>query len=302
MRRMPRLLVLAIVAVGAFAPTAALAQADAPRDPRDQVILSGDLVVLQGQTVGEVVVFDGDVTVNGVVGGDVIVMAGDVVVAGQVRGDVIVFDGDVRLRSTAQIGRSVRAGGETTVDDGAEIGGSVSSGVRFTLSGPIAALGALLASIAVAVSVLIAGALLVFVAPRGAERVAQAARTAPFASAGIGVGVALGSVVLALAATATIVGLPFGLALLLGLGLVWLVGMAWAAWIVGRLLVREPSSRVGALFAGWAIAAAVGLVPGLNVAWWLLGGMFGLGAMTVAGWRARGTSRHRVGATPPTPT
>jgi hypothetical protein len=229
-------------------------------------------------------------------------MAGDVVVAGQVRGDVIVFDGDVRLRSTAQIGRSVRAGGEASVDDGAEVGGSVSSGVRFTLSGPIAALGALLASIAVAVSVLIAGALLVFVAPRGAERVAQAARTAPFASAGIGVGVAVGSVVLAVAATATIVGLPFGLALLLGLGLVWLVGMAWAAWIVGRLLVREPSSRVGALFAGWAIAAAVGLVPGLNVAWWLLGGMFGLGAMTVAGWRARGTSRHRVGATPPTPT
>ena len=71
------------------------------------------------------------------------------------------------------------------------------------------------------------------------------------------------------------------------------------AWIVGRLLIHEPGTRAGALFAGWGITAAIGLVPGLNVVWWTLGSLFGVGAMTVATWRARGTSRHRVGTAPP---
>ncbi len=68
---------------------------------------------------------------------------------------------------------------------------------------------------------------------------------------------------------------------------------------MGRFLVREPGSRIGALLAGWAVVACVGLVPILNVAWWSLGAVFGLGAMTVAAWRARGSGRHRVGAAPP---
>ncbi len=295
---MRRLLPVAVLVIAVLAPAAALAQAGGPADPEDQVVLSGDVAVPQGTVVGQVVVFDGDVSVGGVVDGDVIVLSGTAAIAGQVRGDVVVLDGDVRLRPTAQVGGSVQAGGDVVAEPGAEVGGTASSGVRFTLSGPVAALGALLASVAVAVSVLIAAAILVFLAPRGAERVAQAARTAPFASAGIGVLVVLGVVVLATAAAATIVGLPFGLALLLGTGLLWLAGAAWTAWIVGRLMVREPRSRAGALAAGWGVTAAVGLVPGLNLAWWTLGSIFGLGAMTVATWRARGTSRHRVGAAP----
>jgi cytoskeletal protein CcmA (bactofilin family) len=293
-----RLLAVAVLAVIAGVPAVALAQGGA-REPRDQVILSGELVVAQGQTVGEVVVFDGKVTVNGVVDGDVIVMHGNVAVAGQIRGDVIVFDGDVRLEPTAQVAGNIRAEGEVAVEDGAQVGGAVTEGALFTLSGRVAALGALLASIAIAMSVLLALGILVIVAPRGADRVAQAARTAPLASAGIGVAVGLGSLLLAGVAAATVLGLPFGLSLLLATGLFWLVGMAWAAWIVGRLVIREPGTRVGALFAGWGITAAIGLVPGLNVVWWTLGSLFGVGAMTVAAWRARGTSAHRVGAAPP---
>jgi hypothetical protein len=97
------------------------------------------------------------------------------------------------------------------------------------------------------------------------------------------VGVPIGAVVLA----ATIVGLPLGLALLLSVGLLWLLGQAAMTYSIGRLVVRAPRSRVGALFAGWAIGAAVGLVPVLNALWWTLGAMFGLGAILVAAWRAR---------------
>ena len=166
----------------------------------------------------------------------------------------------------------------------------------------------MLANLAVAVSVLVAALLLFLFAPRGLERSADAARTAPWASAGWGVVAALGIPLGALALAATVLGLPFGLAVLLGLGLLWLVGMAVVSFVVGRLLIRAPRSRVGALFAGWGIGAAVGLVPFLGAVWWGLGAAFGLGTVVVAAWRARSgarppvpggrTGRHRPGRVP----
>lgn len=291
-----RALPVACLVLVALWPGTALAQPETARDLHEQVVLSGDVVVPRGKAAGEVVVFTGSVTVGGVVDGDVVVLQGPVVIAGQVSGDVVALDGTVKLQETAQVGGDVLGGGVVTRVDGAQVGGVVRQHVRFTLAGSLEVLGALVASAAMAVSTLFALLVLVLLAPRGAERVAGAALTAPLASTGWGLLLTIGLPVLGVATAATILGLPFGLALLLALGLLWLVGQAWATWIAGRLVVREPHAKAGALFAGWGIGAVLGLVPYLNVAWWTLGSVFGLGAMTVAVWRARGTKgRHRVG-------
>jgi hypothetical protein len=261
-------------------------------------MLSGDVIVPKGRVVGEVVVFHGSAAIQGVVDGDVVVLDGPIVVAGQVSGTVVAVDGDVRLLATAQVVGDVLAGGAVETADGASVQGEVREGVGFSLAGPLAALGALLASIAVAVSVLVMLLLLVLLAPRGAERVAEAAGSAPLVSGLWGLALLVILPATAVLVSLTILGLPFGLALLLGLGLVWLVGQAWTTWVLGRLIVRAPGSRAGALFAGWAIGAAVGLVPGLNAAWWTLGSAFGLGAMTVATWRARRGAEAPVAARP----
>jgi hypothetical protein len=265
-------------------------------------MLSGDVFIPRGTVVGEVVVFSGSATIEGVAQGDVVVLDGPVTIAGQVGGDVVAIHGPIRLLATAQVTGDVLAGGNLTVVDGAQVQGTVRRDVRFTFSGA-AALGALLASLAVAVSVLVAALVLLLFAPRGLERTAEAGRGAPWASAGWGVLTAIGVPILAVASAATVLGLPIGLALLLGLGLVWLVGIAVASFVLGRLVVR--GSRVGALFTGWGIGAAVGLVPFLGIAWWGLGAMFGLGAIVVASWRARKglrppvpggrSGRHRAG-------
>lgn len=268
-------------------PSAALGQPKEPASPRPQVVLSGDVVVAKGRVVGEVVVFHGTATIQGVVDGDVVVLDGPIVVTGQVSGSVVAIDGRVVLTDTAQVVGDVLAGGEVERAEGSTVDGEVRDHVRFSLAGPIAALGALLASIAVAVSMLLMLLLLVLLAPRGAERVAEASRSAPLASGLWGFGLLLLLPASAVLLAVTVLGLPFGLALLLGLGLLWLVGQSWMAWILGRLLVVAPSSRVGAVFAGWGVSAAIGLVPGLNVVWWTLGSTFGLGAALVATWRAR---------------
>jgi hypothetical protein len=276
-------------------PVAAHAQARTPESPPEQVVLSGDVVVPKGHVVGEVVVFRGSAIVSGVVEGDVVVVSGPVTVAGQVSGDVVALDGDVKLLATAQVGGTVRAGRTVTAHKDAHVAGGVRQHVRFTLASTLDVLGVLLASAAMAVSILIAGLLILLLAPRGVDRVASAARTAPFASSGWGIALLVALPTVAIAATASIVGIPFGLALVLGLGLVWLLGLGATTYVIGRAVIRAPRSRVGALFVGWAIGSVVGLVPVLNLAWWVLGGMFGLGATTVAVWRTRGLARHRLG-------
>ncbi len=265
----------------------------------DQVMLSGTVAVPRGQTVGQVVVFHGRAVVAGVAAGDVVVLDGPVVISGQVSGSVVAMNGPIRLAATAFVVGDVLGGQGVRVDPGARVDGQVQENVSFTPRGTLAALGALLGAVAVAVSTLLMLLLLVAIAPRGLDRVATAARTAPFASFGWGLVLALGLPLLAVGAAASILGMPLGIALLLGFGLIALVGFASAVWAVGRLVVREPRGRAGALLAGWGIAAALGLVPFLNVAVWVLGSVFGLGAATVAAWRARGArsgrGRHRAG-------
>jgi cytoskeletal protein CcmA (bactofilin family) len=282
-----RVAVVAVVLLTVSWPVAAFAQAQPQGRARDQVVLSGDVTVARGTVVHQVVVFSGSATVEGVVEGDVVVLRGPVTVSGQVGGDVIALHGPIHLLRTAQVGGDVRAGGAVLVVHGAQVGGQIQHDVGFTLSGPVGVLGALLLSAAMGVSILVGGLLILLLAPRGADRAADAARSAPLASAGWGLLAAIAVPIAALALAATILGLPLALAVLLGLGLLWFVGISVATFILGRLIVRAPRSRVGAMFAGWGIGAAVGLVPFLNVVWWTLGAAFGIGAVLVAAWRAR---------------
>ncbi len=301
-------MLLAALAVVMLAPGVAFAQSQSPspapgfrtveEKAEDQLVLSGAVTVPRGTSAGEVVVFHGRASVAGVVYGDVVVLDGEVVIAGLVSGSVIALNGPIRLTADAQVGGDVLGAESVRIEPGATVGGAVRETVGFTLQGPLAVLGILLGSVAIGVSTLLLLALLLLIAPRGSDRVATAARTAPFASAGWGIVFALGLPIVAVASMVTIVGLPLGLAVLFAMSLLFLVGYAWAVFAVGRLLVREPRSRWLALLAGWALAAPVGLVPFLNLAVWALGGMFGFGAMTVAVWRARGprkAGRHRVG-------
>jgi hypothetical protein len=286
--------------LGVLLPAAARAQEtgpDLPAQPEDQIVLSGSVNVPKGRTVGEVVVFHGSVTIAGVVRGDVVILDGPVTVSGQVSGAVVALNGPIRLAGSAQVGEQVIGGEDVELADGATVQGGVQDHVAFTLRGTTSALGALLASLSVASSVLVLGLLLLLLAPRGLDRVGSALRTAPIASCALGLGLAIAIPVGALALLASILGLPLGLAVVLGLGLLWLAGLAMGAHAIGRLLIREPRSRALAWFAGWGIVAVVGFVPFVNVAAWVLGSIVGLGAGAVAAWRARsGHGRHRPGA------
>ena len=179
--------------------------------------------------------------------GDVVVLEGPVTVTGQVNGSVIAADGVVRLAESARVGGDVFSSDSVFVAPGAKVGGESRSGVRFSFEGPLVALGKLLGPIAVSVSVLLAGLALLYLAPRAADAVAEAMASAPLASVAWGLLIVIAVPVAAVALVVSVLGLPLGLALLLSLGLWWLVGLTWAAWCAGRGLVRAPRGRVQGL-------------------------------------------------------
>src|SRR5262245_5246102 len=297
---MPRARSSILLALGALcllAPAAEHAQGLVERpEPRDQIVLSGDVFVRRGQEVGEIVVLRGSVAVAGVVRGDVVVIDGRIRVTGQVSGSVVNVDGPIVLGPSSQVIGDVLAHDAVTEAEGAEVGGDVRDGVTFSLGAPIEALGSLAPWLAIWLSVLALGFLLLWLAPRGADATARAGLGSPWHSAGWGV-VALVALPLAgLLGLFTLALLPLGIGILLSLFLISSIGVAWSALALGRLIWREPRGRVLALLVGWAILAAVAAIPYVGTVVWPLGSAFGLGACSVAIWRRRGgASRGRSG-------
>ena len=145
--------------------------------------------------------------------------------------------------------------------------------------------------VAVSVSTLIVGVLLVWLAPGALYAAERAVQERLGATVGWGVLIAIGVPVLAIVALVTLVGIPFGIALLLAAIPVLLVAYATAAWIVGRRVLRNRSaSPWAALFAGWGILRVLALIPIAGELVGLAATVVGLGALAVALWRARGTS------------
>ncbi|HZP89525.1 MAG TPA: polymer-forming cytoskeletal protein [Actinomycetota bacterium] len=283
-------------------PALALAQTSAHEGGQDQIVISGTVSVPRGRVVGEVIVLRGHVTIGGVATGDVVVLQGDVVVTGQVSGNVMAIDGSVTLGPSAQVGGDVIAREDVRVRSGARVAGRIRRHVAFMWRAPASVFGRFASWLAVTVSTLVLGLALVLVAPRGLDAASAAARSAPWASLGWGTALAVALPALSLLGIASVVAFPLGLEVALGLALLGSIGYAISGFLIGRLLWREPRGRLLAFALGWAILRAVGAIPYVSGVTWALGAVAGLGAASVAIWRARAVGgRHREGRVVPLP-
>src|SRR5437867_3282570 len=110
--------VLVPVAVLVLAPPAA-----AKSGAETQVVFTGQVVVPTGQTVGDVVIFNGPTTIDGTVRGSVTSFHGDVSISGTVTGDVTSFNGDVTVSSDARVGGDLVTQSAPNVASGATVEG-----------------------------------------------------------------------------------------------------------------------------------------------------------------------------------
>lgn len=282
---------VAIVIAGAFLLIVSLASAAFAAESPDstggsRVVLSGQIDVAAGETAQDVVVLHGAATVDGTVDGAVVVFDGPVTINGEVTRDVVAFNGAVVIGDGASISGDVVSPRTPQVAEGASIGGAVHR-VRADWG-----LGSVTGSwfwswLAVSASTLALGLLLVLFAPRAADAALTTAQTQPGRALVGGLVVAIGLPVIAVLAILTVVGIPFGVGLLLAFALLYAVGYVTVAWLVGRVIRPRQASQLVVFMVGWMIVRALALVPFLEGLLWFPGAALGLGVLGVAAWNAR---------------
>jgi hypothetical protein len=251
------------------------------------VVLTGSLRVGASDTVSDAVIFDGDATVEGTVTGNVVALNGDVTVDGDVAGNAVAVNGRVVVAGSGHVH------GDVSSSMTPQISGTVDGAVRRSFGGSVnydrfTFVSRLAIWVGTTVSSLLLGLVFVLFAPRAAEAIAATGWARGGASFGWGVLILVGVPIVAALAFITIVAIPLGLGVLLALGLFYWLGWVAGALVLGRRLVRAPSSRVGAFALGWVILRVLALIPVVAGLVWLGATCVGLGALVLAARRANG--------------
>ena len=248
----------------------------------DRIVLVGSVLVDRGQTAGDIVVADGDVTIRGTVTGDVIVADGDVIIRGTVEGDV------VTLAGLATLGRRGRVGGDIVYADdkpvqtpGSQVGGDVEK-LALGDASIIAAIGLW---VAVTVSLLLLGLVLLLIAPRAGDAAVRTGREKTGIAFLVGLLAFFLLPVIAFAAFVTIIGLPLGVVLLLLIVPLYAIGYLTTGLVLGSRIVKKGG--ILAFVAGIVILQLLVLIPILGGLIGFVATLFGLGVLLVTLFRAR---------------
>jgi hypothetical protein len=281
--RITPLLVLVLLACVLALPAGAAAKDDGPDD---LVVITGGATVEAGETVGDVFVVDGDVTVDGNVEGSLVAVAGDIRLSGTVEDDLVTVAGRAVLSQDASVGGDLSYGDEKPIAPPGTVDGEITNENLDDISaGPWAVITTVALWIAMTLSLLVLGLCLVAIMPRVAEAAAAASRTSLWESIAIGIGTWVALVFIGFFALFTLVGIPFGLILLSAAIPAAALGYIAASFALGRR-VTGSASPILAFLAGFGILRALALIPFLGALVSLIAATVGIGLLVVAASRA----------------
>ncbi|MGZ4109487.1 MAG: hypothetical protein ACXVP7_07355 [Actinomycetota bacterium] len=299
--RMVLVAVLVPAAVALAAGPAAAQSDGSGLNRNDQVVLNGRLYVPKDQTLDNAVILNGPAQIAGTVRETVFVLNGNVEIWGTVGKDVVCVNGDVVIHSGARIGGDLVTQSTPTVETGATIVGRRRNvATRLDLQG-IGFASRFAWWVGYSASTLFLGLLLLLLFPALDAAVVRVWRDRVGEAVGFGAAAFFLLPIVAVLFLVTIVGIPLGLFLLLGLALLYTVGYVAGSLTLGRLLLKPPSSRFLAFLLGWVILRAIGLVPVLGGFVWLIASVVGLGVLAVAARRATAAAGPPLAAPPPPP-
>jgi hypothetical protein len=286
MRVVGRVFIALLLALFALTVAAPAANAQVEEEPDNIVVLTGRADVRAGETVDNVIIFDGPVVVDGTVNDALVALNGDVLIRGTARDDVVAADGRVTVADGGRIEGDVVSRHRPVIEGDGRLDGSWERWNPRAWSNATSVVGWLAVWLAFTVSSLLLGLLLGLLAPRAAVAVDAAAARGFGPVILWGLVLLIGLPIVAGIAIVTLVGLPLGLGLLLALGLIYGIGYTAGAWILGRR-VASRASPIVAFLVGWGILRVIALVPVLGWLVSLATVVVGLGAIAVAGRRAR---------------
>jgi cytoskeletal protein CcmA (bactofilin family) len=257
------------------APAASIADPVAGHGDDTVIVISGDVTVPRGQVVDGVFLVNGDARIAGRVDGDVIVLSGDVLLSGAVHGDLFTASGTARLTPSARVTGDVQYGDEhPVVSLDARVHGDVEKQDWPDVGDAFAWIGGFIFWLAISLSLLVFGALLVLIAPRAADALYARSRERAGPTIAIGIAIAIVLPLLGLLAAITLLGLPLALGIGLALGPLVATAYLVTAFTLGRRWVGPPRHRLLALLAGLAGLRLLALVP-------ILGTIVGIAAVVL---------------------
>ena len=264
-------------------PVVASAASTHPKAESAIVVISGDVTVARGQTVDGVYIASGDARIAGEVAGDVIVLSGDVLVSGRIDGDLFTAGGEARLLPSAEVTGDVGYGDERPrVALDARVRGDVRKQGWPDAGGVVAGIGQFAIWLAITLSLLVFGALLLLIAPRAADALEARSRERLGPTIAIGIAVAIVLPVLAFIAAITLVGLPLAIGIGLLLAPLGTVAYLVSAYALGRRMVEAPRHRMLSFLAGLGALRVAAYVPILGTVVGIAALLFGLGLLGAA--------------------
>ena len=281
----------------------------------------GETIIINGDVSGDVMVAGGDVNIASTarVGGDLLFGAGiaridglvmgdikgggsEVTISNGVKGNIALKVESLTILPTANIQGDLTytCEEEADIQSGAQIGGMTTHNLpevkeKRAKPFPFVLFSGIGGKVTGFIMALIAGLVIILLAPRRLTSIAESIRSRPGASAGWGALILFVTPIAAIIVCITIIGIPVGLIALALWGIaIYLaqipVGLFIGRWIIGRFRgVEGKAIMVGALALGLVILKLLRLIPYLGFFIGLAVILFGLGAVVVSerGRRAR---------------
>jgi hypothetical protein len=264
------------------------------------VVVAGDSIDLaEAAKVGRDLVFAGrSINIDNAVGRGITGYADTIDINNQVTGDVNIGVTQLTIASTAKIQGDLIyvSDNEAVIRAGAQIGGTTthnlpkerkSTYMDFFTWGPGFGVWTWSRIIAFLMT-LVAGSLIILIAPKRATAVAEAIKRKPLSSLGWGAVILFATPIAVLITFITIIGIPVGLIGLLVYGLaIYLaqiaVGLFIGYWIIGRFSTANSRGvLIGSFALGFSILTLVKLIPYIGFPVWLATVLFGIGAMVMS--------------------
>jgi cytoskeletal protein CcmA (bactofilin family) len=270
----------------------------------------GKLNIASTARIGGDLLFGADIaSIDGPVEGNIKGSGREVTISNWVNGNVELEVENLTILSTANIGGdlSYTSEEEAYIQSGAQIAGATTHKLPevqpevkkdWTKIFPFVLFFGVLATVLSFLMALVAGVVIIFLAPKKLTSITDAIGTRPGPSAGWGAMILFLTPIAALIVCLTIIGIPVGLITLALYGIALYlaqipVGLFIGRWIIGRFRVVESKAiMVGALAVGLAILKLLSLIPYFGFFVGFVVVLFGLGAVVAAERKRRAEVRE----------
>ena len=246
--------------------------------------------------IGGDLLFGADIaSIDGPVEGNIKGSGREVIISNGVNGNIELEVESLTILSTANIGGdlSYTSEEEAYIQSGAQITGATTHTIPEVKEDeakgfPFVLFTSALSKLISFLMALVAGVVIIFLAPKKLTSITDAIGTRPGPSAGWGAMILFLTPIAALIVCFTIIGIPVGLITLALYGIALYlaqipVGLFIGRWIIGRFRVVESKAiMVGALAVGLAILKLLSLIPYFGFFVGFVVVLFGLGAVVAA--------------------